>query len=107
MRIHTTSSIIRHVPVIHGGRNFIRNSDPYILDFSSNITPIGIPLSVKTALKKNLDDIQNYPDFRSSALISSLKKYTCLQKSNLLVGNGAIEIIYNFCFALVSKKPKS
>jgi len=59
-----------------------------------------------TILKKNLEDIQNYPDFRSSVLISSLKKYTCLQKSNLLVGNGAIEIIYNFCFALLSNKTK-
>ena len=106
MRIRTKSSIIRHVPVIHGGRNSIKNSNPNIIDFSSNITPIGIPLSIKTNLKKNLDDIQNYPDFRSLELISSLKKYTCLQKSNLLVGNGAIEIIYNFCFAFLSKKTK-
>ncbi len=106
MRIRTKSSIIRHIPVIHGGRNSIKNSNPHVIDFSSNITPIGIPLSVKTNLKKNLDDIQNYPDFRSLELISSLKKYTCLQKSNLLVGNGAIEIIYNFCFALLSKKTK-
>ncbi len=106
MRIRTKSSIIRHVPIIHGGKNSIKNSDPHVIDFSSNISPIGIPLSVKTILKKNLDDLQNYPDFRSSALISSLKKYTCLQKSNLLVGNGAIEIIYNFSFALLSNKTK-
>jgi threonine-phosphate decarboxylase len=106
VRIRTKSSIIRHVPVIHGGRNSIKNSNPHVIDFSSNITPIGIPLSVKTNLKKNLDDIQNYPDFHSSELISSLNKYTCLQKSNLLVGNGAIEIIYNFCFAFLSKKTK-
>ncbi len=91
---------------MHGGRNSIKNSNPHVIDFSSNITPIGIPLSIKTNLKKNLDDIQNYPDFRSLELISSLKKYTCLQKSNLLVGNGAIEIIYNFCFALLSQKTK-
>jgi len=106
VRIRTKSSIIRHVPVIHGGRNSIKNSNSHIIDFSSNITPIGIPLSVKTNLKKNLDDIQNYPDSHSSALISNLKKYTSLQKSNLLVGNGAIEIIYNFCFAFLSKKTK-
>jgi len=106
VRIRIKSSIIRHVPVIHGGRNSIKNFDPHVVDFSSNITPIGIPSSVKTILKKNLDDIQNYPDFNSSVLVSSLKKYTCLQKSNLLVGNGAIEIIYNFCFAFLSNKTK-
>ena len=79
--------------MVHGGQNSIKNPNSHIIDFSSNITPIGIPLSVKTNLKKNLDDIQNYPDFHSSELISSLNKYTCLQKSNLLVGNGAIKTI--------------
>ena len=92
--------------MIHGGKNPSQSSDPTILDFSSNITPIGIPISVKNILKKNLDNIQNYPDLNSYDLISSLQKYTRLEKSNLLVGNGAIEIIYNFCFAFLSKKTK-
>ena len=90
--------------MIHGGRNPLKRSDPQILDFSSNINPLGIPISVKKTLKKNFDAIQNYPDLNSSELISSLKKYTHLDKSNLVVGNGAIEIIYNFCFAFLSKK---
>ena len=91
---------------MHGGRNSIKSHDLHIVDFSSNITPIGIPSSVKTILKKNLNDIQNYPDLHSSALLSSLRRYTHLPKSNLLVGNGAIEIIYNFSFALLSNKTK-
>ncbi|KAF6247936.1 threonine-phosphate decarboxylase [Nitrosopumilus sp. b3] len=104
MKIRTKSSIIRHIPVIHGGRNPLKNPDPQILDFSSNINPLGIPNSVKKILKKNFDTIENYPDLGSSELISSIKKYTGLDKSNLLVGNGAIEIIYNFCFAFLSSK---
>ncbi len=104
MKIRTKSSIIRHIPVIHGGRNPLKNSDSQILDFSSNINPLGIPDSVKKILKKNIDSITNYPDPYSSELISSLKKYTNLDQSNLLVGNGAIEIIYNFCFAFLSAK---
>ncbi len=104
MKIRTKLSIIRHVPVIHGGRHTLH--DPQIIDFSSNISPIGTPLSVKKTLKKNIDNIKNYPDFNSSTVISSLKKYTQLEKSNILVGNGAIEIIYNFCFAFLSKKTK-
>jgi threonine-phosphate decarboxylase len=90
--------------VIHGGRPTLHDSK--IIDFSSNISPIGIPPSVKKTLKKNIDNIKNYPDFSSSTVISSLKKYTQLEKSNILVGNGAIEIIYNFCFAFLSKKTK-
>ncbi|MFB5635119.1 MAG: threonine-phosphate decarboxylase CobD [Nitrosopumilus sp.] len=104
MKIRTKLSIIRHVPVIHGGRPLLTN--PQIIDFSSNISPIGTPSSVKKTLKKNIDNIKNYPDFSSSSVISSLKKYTKLEKSNILVGNGAIEIIYNFCFAFLSKKTK-
>ncbi|QLH03869.1 aminotransferase class I/II [Nitrosopumilus cobalaminigenes] len=76
------------------------------MDFSSNISPIGTPTSVKKILKKNIENIKNYPDYSSSSVILSLKKYTQLEKSNILVGNGAIEIIYNFCFAFLSKKTK-
>ncbi len=106
MKIRTKSSIIRHVPVIHGGRNPSQSTDSQIIDFSSNVSPIGTPFSVKKILKKNIDNIKNYPDFSSSTVILSLKKYTQLEKSNLLVGNGAIEILYNFCLAFLSKKTK-
>jgi threonine-phosphate decarboxylase len=104
VKIQPKSSIIRHIPVIHGGKNHLIKSD--VIDFSSNITPIGTPKSVKTILKKNLDNIQKYPDFSSLEVISNLTKYTKLDKSYLLVGNGAIEIIYNFCFAFLSKNIK-
>jgi threonine-phosphate decarboxylase len=106
VKIRTKSSILEHTPVIHGGKNHSQMTDPNILDFSSNISPIGTPLSVKKSIKKNIDNIKYYPDFSSSTVISSLKKYTHLEKSNLLVGNGAIEIIYNFCFAFLSKETK-
>jgi len=45
-----------------------------------------------------------YPDLHSTTLSSSLKKFIGLPKSNLVVGNGAIEIIYNFCSTFLSKK---
>jgi threonine-phosphate decarboxylase len=104
VKIRTKSSILRHVPVIHGGRHTVKDSQ--IIDFSSNISPIGTPPSVKKIIKKNIDNVKDYPDLNSSEVISSLKKYTKLDKSNILVGNGAIEIIYNFCFAFLSKKTK-
>ena len=104
MKIRPKSSIIRHIPVIHGGKDHLIKPD--VIDFSSNITPIGVPKSVKTILKKNLDNIQRYPDYNSSKVISSLTKYIKLDKRYLLVGNGAIEIIYNFCFAFLSKNTK-
>jgi len=92
--------------VVHGGRNPSQSIDSRITDFSSNVSPAGTPLTVKKFLKKNIENIKHYPDSSSSTVISSLKKYTKLEKSNLIVGNGAIEILYNFCFAFLSKKTK-
>ena len=106
MKIRTKSSILEHAPVIHGGKNHSQMNDPDIIDFSSNISPIGTPPPVKKTIKNSIDSIKNYPDLISSAVISSLKNYTKLEKSNLLVGNGAIEIIYNFCFAFLAKDTK-
>ena len=104
MKIRTTRAIETHNPVVHGGRFSVNNQDPNILDFSSNVGPIGMPASVKSILKKRLAQITSYPDLCSSTLSSDLKKFIGLPKSNLIVGNGAIEIIYNFCNAFLSKK---
>ena len=102
MKIKTNSAIKSHMPVIHGGLFSQKNSFSKILDFSSNISPAGTPIQVKNVIKKHLDKIENYPDIHSSNLLLTLEKYTKLSKSNLIVGNGAIEIIYNFCNTFLS-----
>ena len=104
MKIRTKSTILSHNPVSHGGRYSVNDRDPNIVDFSSNTSPAGMPVSIKSKLKKRLEQIEHYPDSHSNNLISGLKKYTRLSESNLIVGNGAIEIIYNFCNAFLSKK---
>ena len=104
MKIRVKPAIAAHNPVIHGGRYTVDGIDHEIVDFSSNTSPAGMPPSVKSILKKSLDKIEHYPDLNSNELISALKKYTGLSESNLIVGNGAIEIIYNFCYAFLAKK---
>ena len=104
MKIRTKSAIATHNPVPHGGRYSVANRDPRIVDFSSNTSPAGMPASVKPLLKKRLGQIEHYPDPNSNDLMSGLRKYTGLPESNLIVGNGALEIIYNFCSAFLSKK---
>lgn len=104
MKIRTKTSISEHHPVSHGGRFSGGNQKLDVLDFSSNTSPAGMPHSVKSAIKKRVDEMEHYPDADSLSLISSLKKYTGLSDSNIIVGNGAIEILYNFCTAFLSKK---
>ena len=104
MKIRAKTSITNHNPVSHGGRFSGGNQQIDVLDFSSNTSPAGMPSSVKYTIKKRVDEMEHYPDTDSLNLVSSLKKYTGLSDSNIVVGNGAIEILYNFCTAFLSKK---
>jgi len=105
VKITAKSSILKHSPASHGGRNS-KNLGLDVLDFSSNTSPLGCPKSVKGYLKANITKIEEYPDLNSDLLLSSLKEHTKFEKSNIVVGNGAAELIYNFCSAFISKNSK-
>ena len=97
-------AISSHKPVSHGGLYSISNPKLDLLDFSSNINPLGpSPLVLKT-IKNQLNTLQIYPDSDSLKLRKNLQKYTKIPLSQIVVGNGATEIIYNFCKAFLSKK---
>jgi histidinol-phosphate/aromatic aminotransferase/cobyric acid decarboxylase-like protein len=61
VKIRTKLSILEHTPVIHGGKNHLQLIDSSIIDFSSNICPIGTPLSVKKSIKKKYRQYQKLP----------------------------------------------
>ena len=102
VKIRIKPTLKTHKPVIHGGLS-AKQSDSNILDFSSNIVPITIPKVLKNTIKKQINVINSYPDIHCSRLLTELALYTKIPKANLIVGNGAIEIIYNFCNAFISK----
>lgn len=104
MKLKPTKNLQNHIPVKHGGIFSIPNPDKSIIDFSSNISPLGYPPLVKKEIKKNLKNLDTYPDPDSENLRANLAWYTKLSKDNIAVGNGATEIIYNFCNAFLSKK---
>ena len=105
MKIIAESSVLKHSPMNHGGKNS-KNLGFDVLDFSSNVSPLGCPKSVKNHLKAHIAKIEDYPDFNSDLLLSSLQNHTKFAKSNIVVGNGAIELIYNFCSAFITKNSK-
>lgn len=65
-----------------------------IVDFSANINPLGPPPAVLREIKRNLHLIARYPDPECTILKEKLGKYLGVDASNLLVGNGASELIY-------------
>ena len=106
LKITPNPNTVKHVPATHGGIFSIKNPDEKIIDFSSNVNPLGCHPGVKKYLKKQLNQIHVYPDSESTRLRSNLKWFTGLNTSQILIGNGATELIYNFCSAFVNKKTK-
>ena len=106
MKITPNPNIASHTPATHGGIFSIKNPNEKIIDFSSNVNPLGCHPGVKKYLKKQLNQIHVYPDSESSKLRSNLKWFTGMSTSQILVGNGSTEIIYNFCSTFVNKKSK-
>ncbi|MGD2106712.1 MAG: histidinol-phosphate transaminase [Nitrosopumilaceae archaeon] len=100
------STISSHKPVSHGGIYSISDPSPDIVDFSSNINPLGPSPKAVKAIKNNSGIWSVYPDSESSKLRKILQKYTKIPESQIVVGNGATEIIYNFCRAFLSSKTK-
>lgn len=88
----------------HGGdlltyENFY---DGELIDFSSNINPLGTPKGLKEDIINNLQTLTTYPDIQYRKLKRSISKYLNCEASNILVGNGAVEIINNF--VILAKK---
>lgn len=88
----------------HGG-DIYKYKDKEIIDFSSNINPLGIPNSFKAKLMENLEMLTKYPDIHYKELRESIAIYLEIKDiENIVVGNGAVEIIYKSIKALDIEK---
>lgn len=79
----------------HGG-DLLSYEDQYqgqLIDFSSNINPLGLVEGLKETIIESFKSIESYPDIKYRRLKASISKYLGCKKENLLVGNGAVEII--------------
>ncbi|ABR33449.1 threonine-phosphate decarboxylase CobD [Clostridium beijerinckii] len=66
-----------------------------IIDFSANINPLGMSSSVKDAIIEGIDEIEKYPDITYFELKDSIEKFENVSKENLILGNGAAEVLFN------------
>jgi threonine-phosphate decarboxylase len=77
----------------HGGN--VYNYSQKLLDFSSNINPLGVPESFKTALQHNIEEFTKYPDINYIELRKAIGEYLAVKDISYIVpGNGAIELLY-------------
>lgn len=94
---------------VHGGnvedisRKYGVSSDK-IIDFSANINPVGLNENVKRAMIRALDKVEKYPDISYFNLKNAISKYENIDTDNLVLGNGAAEVIFNIIRGLKPKK---
>ena len=91
----------------HGGniyKIFREKNIKKILDYSSNINPYGIPESLKKRITENLEILERYPDPDYIELRQKLAHLNKVDISNIILGNGAIEIIFLFMEVINPKK---
>lgn len=91
----------------HGGdiKSVIReNNLNEIMDFSANINPYGLSNNIKNAILADLDNIIHYPQPNAEDLRKKIGETYNIPSDKIIVGNGAVEIIYTLCHIL---KPKN
>ena len=86
---------------IHGGDVY---SQPVRLDFSANVNPYGAPEAVKAAVREAASKLSDYPDPYCGPLREKLAVLNGVDRGNVICGNGAAELIYQFAAALRPKK---
>lgn len=86
----------------HGGDVYRYNRE--IIDFSSNINPLGLDERIKNAIIDAVDDVVKYPDVRCEKLREAISKHEGTDKEFITCGNGAAELIFDIVRAV---KPKS
>lgn len=86
---------------IHGGDIYTHGilEGKKLIDFSSNINPLGVPKGFKENIEEAFEMVERYPDIKYRELKDNIIKYLykywniALEHKNLILGNGASEII--------------
>jgi threonine-phosphate decarboxylase len=92
---------------MHGG-NLREAREKYsredFVDLSANINPFGPPRGVWQCLKDNLSEITHYPDPENKRLTQKLAERFELAPEQILIGNGAGELLFSLTLALQPKR---
>jgi len=75
----------------HGGDIYTKKCR---VDFSVNVNPLGVPESVKEAVRKSAESVEQYPDALCRDLTRALSEKEQLPEENILFANGAAELIF-------------
>ncbi len=93
----------------HGGNIYKKAkelgiSEEQILDFSANISPLGLPREIKDTMVQAIDGIVNYPDPDCADLKKAIAHSDHVNEEWIACGNGGADLLYRIAFGW---KPKN
>ncbi|HFW3352711.1 TPA: hypothetical protein ACIVDT_004692 [Salmonella enterica subsp. enterica serovar Eastbourne] len=75
-----------------------------LLDFSTNINPLGLPESFRSLIVSHLDIIMQYPDVEYRHLHQTLASANRCDYDQTIAGNGEAELIYGLVRTLAPRR---
>ena len=73
------------------------------LDFSANVSPLGVPWAVRRAVAKAARQAACYPDPLCRRLTEALALHENVKQEQILCGNGAADLIFR---VVLAEKPR-
>jgi threonine-phosphate decarboxylase len=92
---------------VHGGDIYdekLQSVQNDLLDYSSNINPLGIPASVKEALGQAIDRCDRYPDPFCRDLANHVASFEGVREEQLFFTNGATDLFFRLVTCIKPKK---
>ena len=91
--------------LVHGGdwAGYLAQFGRDALDFSANVSPLGLPEGVAKAITAALPTADRYPDPLCRELRAKLALHEGVPADHILCGNGAADLIFRLVWA---KKPR-
>jgi threonine-phosphate decarboxylase len=81
--------------MLHGhGNDLHRQRCSVKADFSSNVTPGGMPQSLEEHLRKHLHLLENYPEADAAGAAAAIARHHKIDTTQVIVTNGSTEAFY-------------
>lgn len=86
---------------MHGGDIYRNKID---LDFSVNINPMELPSEIRQVLSESIYSVNQYPDIYHEKLKKAITELFGLSQEEVVLGNGASELIMAVCHSIMPQK---
>ena len=93
----------------HGGNIYKKArelgiSQDRIMDFSANISPLGIPEEIRQTVIASIDDMINYPDPECTRLREAIAENDKVREEWIACGNGGADLLFRLAFGMKPQK---